>query len=105
MDVEPDPADVAGVRIRYRLWSPKYTIAVFALWCSILIKWQGPRRLTDTSAVNRSCYAGLGALRWEGSADEEIVLFSCALTHPAPKRPHPLPSKAPPPPRQGTHRT
>ena len=61
MDVEVNPADVAGVRIYYRLGTAEFSIAVSALYhlpllnpqrrCSILSglrEWDRSRRLTDT---------------------------------------------------------
>ena len=81
-----NPADVAGVRIRYRLGTAQFSIALSALYqllllnpqpgCSILSglrEWERSRRLTDTWAANTPCWASLGELRWEGCADEEIL--------------------------------
>ena len=101
-----------GVRIRYRLQSAKYTIALSALYqllllnpqrgCSILSglrEWERSRRLTDTWTANTPCWASLGELGWEGCADEEILLSSCGLTPPPPSPRSPSLAKPPRPPR------
>ena len=63
-----NPADVAGVQIRYRLGTAEFSIALSALYqllllnpqwgCSImsgLREWERSSRLTDTWAANTSC--------------------------------------------------
>ena len=75
MDVEVNPADVAGVRVRSRLQTAEYTIALSGLYqllllnaqrgCSILSgsrECERSRRPTDTWAVNTPCWASLGEL-------------------------------------------
>ena len=127
MDMEADPADVARFRIRYRLGTAKFGIALSALYqllllnpkrgCSILSglrEWERSRRLTDFWAANTPCYASLGDLGWEGFADEQMLLSRCGLNAPSPHsaspaKPHPFPPTNPnpppcPPPPQ-THRT
>ena len=72
LDVEVNVADVAGVRIRYRLQSAKDTITPYALYqllllnaqrgCAILSglrDWERSRRLTDNSSANTPCWASL----------------------------------------------
>ena len=105
--MEVNPADVAGVRIRYRLGTAEFSIALSALYqllllnpqrgCSILSRLRDSersRRLTDTWAANTPCWGSLGELGWEGSADEEILLCSCGLSPPRPRSTSPA---APPP--------
>ena len=66
--MEVNPADVAGVRIRYRLGTAEFSIALPALYqllllnpqrgCSILPgsrEWEQSRHLTDTWAANTAC--------------------------------------------------
>ena len=127
VDVEVNPADVAGVRIRYKLGTAEFRIALSALYqllllnpqrgCAILSGDGGmgrPRRLTDTPAANTPCWASVGELRWEGCADEKILLSSCGLSRPTPgslrstspaklppaEKPKPLPCPPPPKPTQ-----
>ena len=70
-----NPADGAGVRIRYGLQTAEFTIALFTLnellllnsqlGCSILSglrEWERSRCLTDTWAANTLCWASLGEL-------------------------------------------
>ena len=118
--MEVNPADVAGVRIRYQLGTAEVSITLSALYqllllnpqrgCSILSGFRErarSRHLTDTWAANTPCWASLGELGWEGCADEEIVLFSCVLSHPSlrslrnasPTNPPPSPAtrETPPP--------
>ena len=70
VDVKVNPADVAGVRIRYRLRTAEFSIALSALYqllllnpqrrCAIvsgLQEWERSRRLTDTWAANTPCWA------------------------------------------------
>ena len=77
--MEANPADVAGVRIRYRLGTAEFSIALSALYqllplnpqrgCSILSglrEWERSRRLTDTWVANTR--AGLAWLSWGGRA-------------------------------------
>ena len=111
MDVEVNPADVAGVRIRYRPGIAEFSIALSAQYellllnpqrgCTIvsgLWEWERSRRLTHIWAANTPCSASPGKLGWEGCADEEILLSSCGLSPPKPPQPpQRLPSKAPPP--------
>ena len=65
VDVEVNPADVAVVRIRYKLGTAEFSIALSALYqllllnpqrgCSILSRlreWEHSHRLTDTWAAN-----------------------------------------------------
>ena len=79
MDVEINLANVAGVRIRYRLGTAKVSIALSALYqqlllnpqpgCSILSRlreWGRSRSLTDIWAANTPCWASLGELGWFG---------------------------------------
>ena len=116
-----NPADVAGVRICYRLQTAEFTIALSALYqllllnpqrgCSILSglrEWERSWRLMDTWAANTPCWASVDELRWEGFANQEIVLSSCGLTPPPapaappqqspplPRNPNPPPSPPPP---------
>ena len=111
MEVEVNPADVAAVRIRYRLGTAKLGIALSALYqlllhnpqrgCSILSglrEWERSRRLTDTLAANTPCWASLGELGWEGCADEEILLSICGLSPPSPRNPCSASLATPPPP-------
>ena len=109
MDVEVNPADIAGVRIRYRLGTAQFSIALSALYqllllnpqrgCAILFpsrEWERSRGPTDTWAANAPCLGTLGELGWEGCADVEILLSSCGLSPPHPwQPPQHLPSKAP----------
>ena len=127
VDVEVNPADVAGVRIRYKLGTANFNIALSALYqllllnpqrgCAILSglwRWERSRRLTDTWAANTSCWAALGELGWEGCSDEEIPMSNCGMNPPTPasprsaspakparaeKAPSPLPCPPPPPPK------
>ena len=113
--MEVNPADVAGVRIRYRLGTAEFSIALSAVYqllllnpqqgCAILSgmrEWERSRRLTDTWAANMPCCASLGELGWEGCADEEILLSSCGLSPPTPGSPRSTSPAKPPPPRRET---
>ena len=77
MDVEVNPADVAGVRIRYRLGTAELSIALSAVYqllllnpqrgCCILSglgEWEPSRHLTDTWAASTPCWAM--RLSWGG---------------------------------------
>ena len=77
VDVEVNPADVAGVRFRYKLGTAELSSALSALYqllllnpqrgCAILSglrEWERSRRLTDTWAANTPCWAALGS--WGG---------------------------------------
>ena len=112
LDVEVNPSDVAGVRIRYKLGTAEFNIALSALYqllllnpkrgCTILSglrEWERSRRLTDTWAANTRCWASMGELGWEGCADEEILLSSCGLNHPNPASPRSASPRSPPWPR------
>ena len=92
-------ADVAGVRIQYRLGTVEFTITLSALYQLLLLdpqrgrailaglqEWERSRRLTDTWAANTPCWASLGELWWEGCADDEILLSSCGLSPATPTR-------------------
>ena len=107
-----NPAEVAGARIRYRLGTAEFSIAVSALYqllllnpqrgCSILSglrEWERSRRLMDTWAANTPCWASLGELGWEGCADEEILFPNCGLSPPSPRSTSPAKPTPPPPPR------
>ena len=120
--MEVNPADVAGVRIRYKLGTAEFSIALSALYqlllnpqrgCAILSglrEWERSRRLTDTWAANTPCWAALGELGWEGCSDEDILMSSCGMKAPTPASPRsaspakpapaekPKPPAAPPPP-------
>ena len=78
VDVEVNPADVAGVRIRYKLGTAEFSIALSAPYqllllnpqrgCAILSwlrEWECSRRLTDTWAANTPCCAAVGEF-WGG---------------------------------------
>ena len=108
--MEVNPADVAGVRICYRLGTAEFSIALPALnqllllnpqWgCSIvsgLREWERSRRLTDTWAANTPCWASLGELGWDGCASKDILLSSCGLS---PLRPRSISPAKPPPPAE-----
>ena len=92
VDVEMNPADVAGVRIRYKLGTAEFSIALSALHqllllnpqrgCAILSglrEWERSRRLTNTWAANTPCGAALGELGWEGCSDKDILMSSCGM--------------------------
>ena len=123
VDVEVNPADVAGVRIRYKLGTAESSIAPSALYqllllnhqrgCAILSglrDWEGSRRLTDTWAANTPCWAALGELGWEGCSDEDILMCSCGMDPPTPASPHsaypakPAPAEKPKPPAAAPHK-
>ena len=100
VDVEVNPADVARVRIRYKLGNAKFSIALSALYqllllnpqrgCAILSglrEWERSRRLTDSWAANTPCWAALGELGWEGCSDEDILMSSCGKNPPTPASP------------------
>ena len=107
-----NPADSAGVRIRYWLGTAEFSIALSALYqllllnlqpgCAILSglrEWERSRRLTETWAAKTPSWAGLRELGWEGCADEEMLLSSCGSSTPTPDSPRRAsPAKAPPPP-------
>ena len=100
-----NPADVAGVRIRYRLGTLSAVYQLLLLnpqrGCSILSglrEQERSRRLTDTWAANTPCCRSLGELGWDGCADEEILLSSCGLSPPTPANPHSTSLAKPPPP-------
>ena len=110
--MEVNPADVVGVRIRYRPGTAEFRFALSTLYqllllnpqrgCSILSglrEWEQSRRLTDTWVLNTPCWASLGELRWEDCGDEEILLSSCGLNPPTPRSASPA---KPPPPRRQT---
>ena len=117
VDVEVNPADVAGVRIRYKLGTAEFSIALSALYqllllnpqrgCAILSglrEWERSRRLTDTWAAKTPCWAALGELGWEGYSDEDILMSSCGMNPPNPASPRsaslakPAPAEKPKPP-------
>ena len=124
VDVEVNLADVAGVRIRYKLGTAEFSIALSALYqllllnpqrgCAILSglrEWECSRRPTDTWVANTPCWATLGELGWEGCSDEDILMSSCRMNPPTPASPRsawpakpapaekPKPPAAPPPPK------
>ena len=112
VDVEVNPADVAGVRIRYKLGTAEFSIALSALYqllllnpqrgCAILSglrEWECSRRLTDTWAANTPCWAALGDLGWEGCSDEDILMCSCGMNPPIPAIPRSASPTKPSPPR------
>ena len=95
VDVEVNPADVAGVRMRYKLGKAEFSIALSALYqllllnpqrgCAILSarrEWGRSRRLTDTWAADTPCWAALGELGWEGCSDEDILMSSVGMNPP-----------------------
>ena len=109
-------ADVAGVRIRHKLGTAEFSIALSALYqllllnpqrgCAILSglrEWERSR-LTDTWAANTRCWAALGELGWEGCSDEDILMSSCGMNPPTPTSPRstslakPAPAEKPKPP-------
>ena len=117
VDVEVNPADVAGVRIQYKLGTAEFSIALSALYqllllnpqrgCAILSglrEWERSRRLTDTWAANTPCLVALGELGWEGCSDEDILMSSCGMNPPTPASPRtaspakPTPAEKPKPP-------
>ena len=116
MHVEVNPADVAGVRIRYRLGNADFNIALSALYqllllnpqrgCSImstLREWEQSSHLTDRWVANTPCWASLGELGWDGCGDEEILQSSCGWSPPttrtaSPATPPPPPAHEPKPP-------
>ena len=85
VDVEVNLADVAGVRIRSRLGTAAFSIALSAIYqllllnsqrgCAILFalrELERSRCLTDTWAANTHCWASLGDLGWAGCADQDV---------------------------------
>ena len=77
VDVEVNPADVAGVRIRYKLGTAEFSIALSALYSLLLLnplrgcpflsglrEWERSRHLMDTWAANTPCWAAWGS--WGG---------------------------------------
>ena len=117
VDVAVNPADVAGVRIRYKLGTAESSIVLSALYqllllnpqrvCAILSglrEWERSRHLTDTSAANTPCWAALGELGWEGCLDKDILMSSCGMNPPTPASPRsaspakPAPAEKPKPP-------
>ena len=112
--MEVDQVDMAGVRIRYRLCTAEFSIAVSAVYQLLLLdpqrgcfilselrEWERSHRLTDTWAANTPRWASLGDLGWEDCGDQEIFLSSCGLSPPPPAAP-PQQSPPPPPPRRET---
>ena len=111
MDVEANPADVAGVWHPLPAWHcrvkhhpirlvPAAAAQLATGACSIvsgLRDWTRSRRLMETWSANTPRWASLGELGWEGCADEEILLCSCGLNPLLPQQ-H-LPSNQPPAPR------
>ena len=100
VDVEVNPTDVAGVRIRYRLGTAEFNIALSPLYqllllnpqrgCAILSglpEWVHSRRLMDTCAANMLCWVNHGELGWQVCADEEMLMSSCGLSPPTPGSP------------------
>ena len=117
VNVEVNPADVPGARVRYKLGIAEFSIAMSALYqllllnpqrgCAILSglrEWERSRRLTDTWAANTPCWAALGELGWEGCSDKDILLSSCGMHPPIPASPRsaspakPAPAEKPKPP-------
>ena len=117
VDVEVNPANVVGVRIRYKLGTAEFSITLSAPYqllllnpqrgCAILSglrEWERSRRLTDTWAANTPCWAALGELVWEGCSDEDILMSSCGMNPPSPTSPRsashakPAPAEKPKPP-------
>ena len=117
VDVEVNPADVAGVRIRYKLGTAEFSIALSALYQLLLLNPQRgcaivsglrererSRRLTDTWAANTPCWAAQGELGWEGCSDEDILMSGCGMNPPTPASPRsaspakPAPAEKPKPP-------
>ena len=108
--MEVNPADVAGVRIWYKLGTAEFGIAQSALYhllllnpqrgCAILSglrEWERTRRGADMWAANNPYRAALGELGWEGCSDEDILMSSSGMNPPHPGQPPPrLPSKARP---------
>ena len=73
--MEVNPADVAGVHIRYRLGTAEFIIALSAVYELLLLnpqrgccmlsglwEWERSRCLTDTWAANAPCWASLSEL-------------------------------------------
>ena len=117
VDVEVNPADVAGVRIRYKLGTAEFSIALSALYqllllnpqrgCAILSgvrDWERSRRLADTWAAHTPCLAALEEFGWEGCSDEDILMSSRGMNPPTPASPRsaspakPAPAEKPKPP-------
>ena len=112
VNVEVNPADIVGVRIRYKLGTAEFNIALSAL-CQLLLlnpqrgcailsglrEWERSRRLTDTWAANSPCWAALGELGWEGCSDEDILMSSCGMNPPPRPTPAAPPQQSAPPPR------
>ena len=100
VDVEVNPADVAGVRIRYKLGTADLSIALAALYqllllnpqrgCAILSglrEWERFRHLTDTWAANTPLWAARGELGCQGCSDEDIPMSSPGMNPPTPAGP------------------
>ena len=115
--MEVNPADVAGVRIRYKSGTAEVSIALSALYqllllnpqrgCAILSRlreWERSRGLMDGWAANTPCWVALGELGWEGCSDEDILMSSCGINPPTPASPRsasptkPAPAQKPKPP-------
>ena len=103
-----NPADVAGVCIRYWMGTAEFSIALSTRYQQLLLnpqrgcsslsgvrEWEWSRRVTDTSAANMPRCASVGELGQEVCGDEEILLSSCGLNPPSPAAP---PEQSPPPP-------
>ena len=115
--MEVNPADVAGVRIRYKLGTADFSIALSAPYqllllnpqrgCAILSglrEWERFRRLTDPWAANTHCWAALGELGWEGCSNKDFLMSGCGMNPPTPASPRsaspakPAPAEKPKPP-------
>ena len=128
VDVETNPADVAGVRIRYKLGTAEFSIAFSAMYqllllnpqrgCAILSglrEWEHAASPTRGRRI-RPSLAAQGELGWEGCSDEDILMSICGMHPPTPASPRsasptkPAPAKKPkppaaPPPPPKTHAT
>ena len=87
-----EPGRRRGGRIRYKLGTAEFSIALSAVYqllllnpqrgCAILSglrEWERSRRLKDTWAANTPCWAALGELGWEGCSDKDILMSSCGM--------------------------
>ena len=112
VDVEVNPADVAGVCIRYKLGTAEFSIVLSALYqllllntqrgCAILSglrEWERSCHLTHTWAANTPCWAALGELGWEGCSDDDMLMSNCGMNPPPRPAPAAPPQQSPPPPR------
>ena len=120
VDVEVKPADVTGVRIRYKLGAAELNIALSALYQLVVPnpsggaqscpgcgngrrEWERSRRRRDAWAANTPCWAALGELGWEGCSDEDNLMSSCGMNPPSPASPRsaspakPAPAEKPKP--------